>query len=284
MSDTDIPIDIQKPCPSDVTKLHAEMNQYINQRLIITTTAITLFGVSIGWIVFGSSTATGLEIRPVTFLLPTILLLVLLVLLVYCQVILGNMRIIAGYLRQTQSSPWESAYQELAREKRFITQDDVFPMMFAVLGFSVGLIVFLLWFSFPEEKASSYNIGVSSTLFMMTWIAYLLIVSFSWCRVIFSFGFKDNADKEWEILFANREESSSGETLKAEATAALSSKEVAITLAEEISNSQSFLSPPELLGTGLREKEGILVFETEALDHVDFGFLISQSREEASWG
>ena len=32
--------------------------------------------------------------------------------------------------------------------------------------------------------------------------------------------------------------------------------------------------------TGLREQDGILVFDTEALDHVDFNALIAQSREE----
>jgi hypothetical protein len=31
---------------------------------------------------------------------------------------------------------------------------------------------------------------------------------------------------------------------------------------------------------GLREKEGILVFDTESLDHIDFNALIAQSREE----
>lgn len=31
--------------------------------------------------------------------------------------------------------------------------------------------------------------------------------------------------------------------------------------------------------TGLREKEGILIFETEALDPVDFDALIAESRE-----
>jgi hypothetical protein len=31
---------------------------------------------------------------------------------------------------------------------------------------------------------------------------------------------------------------------------------------------------------GLREKDGILVFDTEPLDHIDFNALIAQSREE----
>jgi len=32
--------------------------------------------------------------------------------------------------------------------------------------------------------------------------------------------------------------------------------------------------------TGLREQDGILVFDTEPLDHIDFNALLAQSREE----
>jgi hypothetical protein len=31
---------------------------------------------------------------------------------------------------------------------------------------------------------------------------------------------------------------------------------------------------------GLREKDGVLVYDTESLDHIDFNALIAQSREE----
>lgn len=52
------------------------------------------------------------------------------------------------------------------------------------------------------------------------------------------------------------------------------------TLIEKINN----LKPRDLMvstsQTGLREQDGILVFDTEALDHVDFNALIAQSREE----
>jgi len=37
------------------------------------------------------------------------------------------------------------------------------------------------------------------------------------------------------------------------------------------------------LQTGLRQKEGVLVFETESLDHIDFNALIAQIREERDW-
>ena len=83
---------LNKPTDSDVSKLNSEINQYINQRLIVTTTAITIFGVSIGWIVYGSSTPTRIEVKPITFLIPIILIILLFTMFLYCQVILGNIR------------------------------------------------------------------------------------------------------------------------------------------------------------------------------------------------
>jgi hypothetical protein len=52
------------------------------------------------------------------------------------------------------------------------------------------------------------------------------------------------------------------------------------TLTEKIKNLQSPVSNPSTSQTGLREKEGVLVFETESLEHIDFNALIAQSREE----
>jgi hypothetical protein len=51
------------------------------------------------------------------------------------------------------------------------------------------------------------------------------------------------------------------------------------TLTEKI-KSLSPVSTPSTAQAGLRDKEGILVFETESLDHIDFNALIAQSREE----
>ena len=52
------------------------------------------------------------------------------------------------------------------------------------------------------------------------------------------------------------------------------------TLVEKIESIQSPDSAIEVAQTGLREKEGILVFDTESLDQIDFDALIAQSREE----
>jgi hypothetical protein len=55
------------------------------------------------------------------------------------------------------------------------------------------------------------------------------------------------------------------------------------TLTEKIRSLQPSVSTPSTSQTGLRQKEGLLVFETESLDHIDFNALIAQIREERDW-
>lgn len=52
------------------------------------------------------------------------------------------------------------------------------------------------------------------------------------------------------------------------------------TLTEKVERLQSPISTHTVIQSGLQEKEGILIFETEPLDHIDFNALIAQSREE----
>jgi hypothetical protein len=55
------------------------------------------------------------------------------------------------------------------------------------------------------------------------------------------------------------------------------------TLTEKIRSFQPPVSIPSISQTRIKERDGILVFETESLDHIDFNALIAQSREERIW-
>jgi len=55
------------------------------------------------------------------------------------------------------------------------------------------------------------------------------------------------------------------------------------TLTEKIDLLKQPVPTPSTSQTGLRQKEGLLVFDTESLDHIDFDSLITQSREECNW-
>ncbi len=58
------------------------------------------------------------------------------------------------------------------------------------------------------------------------------------------------------------------------------------TLVEKISSLQttdSHLSLPHTGQTGLREQDGLLVFDTKSLDHIDFKDLIAQRLEKRAF-
>lgn len=54
------------------------------------------------------------------------------------------------------------------------------------------------------------------------------------------------------------------------------------TLTEKVSRFPQPM-PSSTSHTGLRDENGILVFDTSSLDHIDFNALIAQSREECDW-
>jgi hypothetical protein len=168
---------LNKPTDSNVSKLNSEINQYINQRLIVTTTAITIFGVSIGWIVYGSSTPTRIEVKPITFLIPIILIILLFTMFLYCQVILGNIRIISVYLRATKKSNWEIAYQHYEKMFPYFTQDNMFSIIFGVLGISIAAIVGIIWLGFPSQNDVSFFAGIFVTVCFIYVIIYALLIA-----------------------------------------------------------------------------------------------------------
>jgi hypothetical protein len=50
-------------------------------------------------------------------------------------------------------------------------------------------------------------------------------------------------------------------------------------LKQQIPNSSGAKSPHNPAASHLRDQDGILVFDTESLEHIDFNLLIQQSRE-----
>ena len=112
---------------SDATKLHTEVNEYINQKLTILNISITVFGVVMGWVITGLSSiqnslqgasncnAPPVSLQPVTLLLPTVLLFFLCIMLWYIEAISKQMHILSTYLEVFHLSDWESHYQDLLK-------------------------------------------------------------------------------------------------------------------------------------------------------------------------
>jgi hypothetical protein len=106
------------PSPDDLRKLHTEATQIVNQKFLLTTAAITVFGVLSAQMFSAqllADRAVASEPRPGPpsalgwsgFLGPSLLILVLLVLFFYSTILAGMLRVITTYLVETGASSWE---------------------------------------------------------------------------------------------------------------------------------------------------------------------------------
>jgi type III secretory pathway component EscT len=59
------------------------------------------------------------DLQPVFLLLPAALLIVLLILLFYCDAIVKQMCVLSEYFIITKSSLWEGKYKEFSNERRY---------------------------------------------------------------------------------------------------------------------------------------------------------------------
>ena len=145
----------------DAAKLHSEINQYINQKLVVINIAVTVFGVIMGWFMAGVSSAkrggAGIAVHPVSLLLPTMLLAVLAIMLWYIEAINKQMHILSTYLTVTRSSKWETHYERFIKPTRpgiaseFTIQDDMAYLVFAALGVVTILFSWTIYLLYRDK-------------------------------------------------------------------------------------------------------------------------------------
>lgn len=134
----------------DVRKLHAEINQLVNQRILVTTTAVTVFGVLNGWI----ATSEG-PVNAFTFVASIMVLAFLFALFLVAFFLRRVTRRLTSYLRATKRSQWELDWQAFRRADPFYwAYTKVIGIVFVFLG-AVQVI-------FPFVLAIIYGFGSQS--------------------------------------------------------------------------------------------------------------------------
>jgi len=97
--------------PEDVKKINDEIRQIVNQRYLLTTFAITTFGIIIAWLI--PKTSAGASANPPIFYYAGSILLIIILgglyLFNYC--LRGMLRIFSTYLQVTDKSGWEQNWQ-----------------------------------------------------------------------------------------------------------------------------------------------------------------------------
>ncbi len=183
------------PNEEDVRKIHAEINQIVNQRLLITTIAITIFGVVIQLIIPKKAPTVGSEINPSIFIASILLIFVLLLLFIYSYWLKGVLRIYTTYLLVTGKSDWEHDWERY-RKGWYWAYTKTQTVFFWFLGLISCILPFII----------AYVYSLNYTLKILLWAFMDITVFGVYSIILLVMGFCKLLDEEpkakdkWENL------------------------------------------------------------------------------------
>jgi hypothetical protein len=167
---------LKKPNAEDVRKICSEINQIINQRFLVTTVAITMFGVMVAWMLPKSTPNPGDSVGGITFALAVVLSLLLSSLYLWSHWLKQTLRIFTTYLIETDASNWEIDWLSFRQASHF-TYTKSHTIMFLFLNIVACLSPFLFagFFSLKVEPvfgAIFCGIVGATTTIMMYFIGF----------------------------------------------------------------------------------------------------------------
>lgn len=145
------------PTNEDVEKIHLEVNQIVNQRLVLTSLAPTIFGVMASWIV--SKPASDIkDLGLFIYLIPILILAVLLILFFLTYNLSKMLRIFSTYLDVNSTSNWEKDWANYRKHFFYLGYTKSQAIIFFVLGLASTVFPFLLVkiFSLSEDNLGTW--------------------------------------------------------------------------------------------------------------------------------
>jgi hypothetical protein len=158
----------EKPSTEDTRKIHAEINQIVNQRYLLATFSITMFGAMLA--LFFPKNLPNPNEAVGSIVIGGCILLIFLLLLVYIisHLLLGKLRVLSSYLRATDSSVWEIHWEKYNRkfpEKWGYTR--AITLVFMMLGLTA--------FGMPFFIAITHDLYVPrSVISAALWIVFIV--------------------------------------------------------------------------------------------------------------
>jgi hypothetical protein len=134
---------LKGPEPDDVRKLSTEITQIVHQRFLVTTTAITIFGVVIAWMLPQVPHTVGGPVGPIIYALAVLLEVLLFALYLWGHILKIVMRTFTTYLMVTGKSGWEADWEEY-RKVKYCGYTKMQTLIFIILEVITGVLPFLL--------------------------------------------------------------------------------------------------------------------------------------------
>jgi len=155
-----------QPTQEDVRKLHAEINQILNQRFLLTTAAITVFGVFASFTLPKDTSTSNPNAGALLFAGSLFLLGVLLLLFVWNRSLANLQSNLAIYLDLTGMSVWERHWSIFHPKMWVFSTGRIQTSVFLLLGFLTALWPFIISGTIGLEVKCGWMIAVVSAGFV----------------------------------------------------------------------------------------------------------------------
>lgn len=139
------------PNKQDIQKIHSEVNQLVNQRLSLTTLAVTIFGAIIAWSIPKSPLVPGADIGAFVYATTTLLILILFSLFLLTHHLTYMLRIFTTYLDESNASNWERDWAAFRAMHKYWGYTKPQALIFLVLGILSTAFPFVLAFVYSAN-------------------------------------------------------------------------------------------------------------------------------------
>jgi hypothetical protein len=143
---------LKGPAPEDIRKIHAEVNQLVNQRLALVTLAITIFTAFLALLAPRDTTSVGNEYGLYRYCLSILLILFEFVLFILSYHLTSMLRIFTAYLDVSGISGWETDWNKYRKEyPGYWGYTRPQSIIFLVVGIVAGCLPALFWLFFRVD-------------------------------------------------------------------------------------------------------------------------------------
>ena len=196
---------LNKPTTEDQRKIHAEINQLVNQRFVLTTLAVTVFGLIATWGIPKDPPTPGTEVGWFRYMVAMLALVVLFGLFFLMHRLIGMLRILATYLIATDASGWERDWA-LYRKDPYYSYTKSQAYTFVLLGILAGALPLLISFAYHLTLQPCAGFAFTMVITILYQTAIIGMAFYKWLDP------ESGAAKRWDALAKAPSETATGDS------------------------------------------------------------------------
>lgn len=140
---------LKGPTSEDKQKIHSEVNQIVNQRLLLTTLAVTIFGAMVAWLIPRTPPTQSTPVGGFVYITSVLLTVVLFALFLLSHHLTYMLRLFTTYLDETGASNWENDWASYRDKFSYLGYTKPQSLVFLLLGILSAGFLFLLRAAYP---------------------------------------------------------------------------------------------------------------------------------------